>query len=81
MAQAKQKLSMTRKKVISGMIKSIGYNPETKEMDVEFTSREIYTYNPISQRKYDNLVNADSIGGHFNRNIKGRTDIRVRKTV
>ena len=70
---------MTRKRVTSGAIRSIGYDPTRQDMDIQFKNGEVYTYHPISQRKYENLMNAQSIGNHFHRNVKNAAGITVKK--
>lgn len=68
-------------KVISGAIKAIGYDAERQDMDIQFKSGETYTYNPITQKKYNNFLNAESLGAHFYRNIKTMKGITVKKLV
>jgi len=44
----------------SGKIVSIGYNPESRILEVEFRNGELYRYLGIPQREYRKLMNARS---------------------
>jgi hypothetical protein len=48
------------------MIKSIGYNAETKVLEVEFTNGTVYEYYDIRPVQHMALMNAESVGGVFN---------------
>jgi hypothetical protein len=63
---------MQRDSVTSTMINSVGYDPDTKVLEIEFNNGEVYTYHNIEQGEYDSLMNASSIGKYFSANIKGR---------
>jgi len=54
--------------VSSSAIRAVGHAGE--RLDVEFNSGSKYRYYGVSKRTATNLQNADSVGGHFNRNIK-----------
>lgn len=62
---------MERKPVTSSNVKSVGYDPETKRLHVEFKGGGVYEYSDVSQEKYDAMMKADSIGGHVHKHIKG----------
>ena len=52
------------------MISSVGYDPETQELEVTFKKGRSYTYEGVPQAEYDNLVSAQSVGKYFAANIK-----------
>lgn len=56
--------------VASSMISSVGYDPETQELEVTFKKGRSYTYEGVPQAEYDNLVSAQSVGKYFAANIK-----------
>lgn len=56
--------------VASSMISSVGYDPETQELEVTFNQGRSYTYEGVPQAEYDNLVSAQSVGKYFAANIK-----------
>lgn len=66
---------MNRRPVVSSNITSIGYDEETKTLEVEFFNQKIYQYSPITQEGYSLLMNAESIGSFFARNIKNSPNI------
>lgn len=62
--------------VASSLLKSVGYDPEKKELHVEFYKRGIqggiYVYRGIPQKIYDAMMEDSSAGGYFIQNIKGK---------
>lgn len=65
-------MSIRRHPVSSSQIKSIGYDPTTKSMDVEFNnSGRVYRYHDVPPEKHAALMAADSIGSHLSAHIKG----------
>jgi len=68
-----------RVSVVSTNIRSVGYDPESSMLEVEFNSGSIYQYLDVPESEYEGLMNAASKGRYLNRNIKGRyEDIKVR---
>ena len=67
---------MERKKVISSNINSIGYDEGTRALQVEFFNQKVYQYTPITQEGYSLLMNAESIGSFFAKNIKNNPNIK-----
>ena len=66
---------MNRKPVVSSNITSVGYDEEKKTLEVEFFNQKVYQYSPITQEGYSLLMNAESIGNFFARNIKNSPNI------
>jgi len=60
---------MERTQVDSSNIRSIGYNPQSRILEVEFTSGDIYQYFDIPERLYEELMRATSHGGFLDENI------------
>ena len=63
---------MIRQPVSSSNIRSIGYDPESQTLEIEFHSGGIYQYFNVPVSVYDALMRASSIGGYFHRYIKDR---------
>ena len=63
---------MERTPVTSKTIRSIGYDPNSATLEVEFNSGAIYQYANIPQGEFDGLMGADSQGTYLNTRIKGR---------
>lgn len=61
---------MERQPVKSSQIRSVGYNPELKVLDVEFGNGYVYQYSGVSQELFDQLMAAESIGKFFLQNIR-----------
>lgn len=62
---------MKRITVDSSNIASIGYDPETMTLEVEFTNGNIYQYFDIPPSLQNNLMLADSKGKFLHTQIKG----------
>ena len=50
---------MNRHKVTSTHLKSVGYSPIRKKLEVEFTDGSVYVYNEVPPHIYDKLREAD----------------------
>lgn len=61
-----------RQPVKSSSIRSIGYDPMSKTMEIEFNSGAVYEYRGVTEETYQGLMNADSIGKHFHSEIRPR---------
>jgi hypothetical protein len=71
---------MERKKVTSSQLKSIGFDPISQTMEVEFTPTKkqtaagepgsIYQYSNVAPGDAARLTKAESIGSHFIKVIK-----------
>jgi hypothetical protein len=70
---------MDRIQVVSGNIRSIGYDTDKRILEVEFKSGSIYQYSNVPEHEYEGLLNASSKGRYLNNHIKDRyTYIQVR---
>jgi KTSC domain-containing protein len=63
-----------RKTVESSMIASIGHEPLTNTLEVEFKGGTVHQYANVTAEEHKALVAAESIGKHFNANIKGKKE-------
>jgi hypothetical protein len=61
---------MERIPVESSNLASVGYDPESAVLEVEFKSGGIYEYSGVPQSVYDGLINAESKGKYFHQYIK-----------
>lgn len=61
---------MERTPVSSSNLRSIGYEPETSTLEVEFNTGSVYQYHGVPQEIFDALMQAGSHGIYFNANIK-----------
>jgi len=70
---------MDRKDVSSSTIKSIGHDPSTNMLEIEFHSGKVYSYSDVSPEKHAELVNAKSIGQHFGKHIRSQHNGAIAK--
>lgn len=63
---------MRRELVSSSVLVSVGYDPETRTLEVEFVSAEVYRYFDVDPVDVLALLQADSKGRYFNERIKPR---------
>ncbi|HEX9982736.1 MAG TPA: KTSC domain-containing protein [Thermoanaerobaculia bacterium] len=71
---------MERVHVGSSAIAAIGYDLDSRVLEVEFRSRRIYRYAGVPPEAVEALLTANSIGSYFNRRIKPRYRMaRLRK--
>lgn len=61
---------MIRQSVSSSNIKSVGYDPASETLEIEFKGGAVYQYSGVPGIMHDELINADSIGSFFARNIR-----------
>lgn len=70
---------MDRVGVISTNLASVGYDAETRMLEVAFHNGTIYAYFDVPQAVYDKLLSAQSKGQYFNRLIRDQYDYRQLK--
>lgn len=63
---------MNRTPVKSSQIVSIGHDPATKTLEIEFPRQSVYQYAGVSTEQAKALMDAESIGKHFGAHIKGK---------
>jgi hypothetical protein len=63
---------MERTAVSSSNIVSIGYDPDSSTLEIEFKGGSVYQYAGVPQAEFDGLMGASSHGIYFNANIKDR---------
>jgi hypothetical protein len=61
---------MTRIPVISTVIASVGYDPASFQLEIEFHSGKVYNYFNIPLATYEGLMEAESQGSYFCENIR-----------
>lgn len=65
---------MEMQPVESSNIAAIGHDPDTNELHVEFKNGAKHSYADVPPERFQMLLNADSVGKHFNAHVKGRFD-------
>jgi hypothetical protein len=60
---------MDRTPVKSSNISSVGYDPETSTLEIQFKSGGIYRYAGVDSDTHTSLMGAESIGKFFHQHI------------
>jgi len=63
---------MNRNPVNSSNLKSVGYDPETMILEVEFKGGGVYQYKGVEVETHSLMTTSESIGRFFNQNIKNK---------
>jgi hypothetical protein len=63
---------MRRRPVSSSAIRSVGYDPRSRTLEVEFRSGAVYDYSGVTPRLWASFLDAPSKGSFFARRIRGR---------
>ena len=61
---------MERQPVSSSTIASVGYDPGSETLEIEFLNTRIYQYYNVPQFMHERLMEAPSAGQFFNAEIK-----------
>jgi len=61
---------MKRASVASSSLRSLGYDPEQQVLEVEFDGGAVYQYEKVPAEAVQALLQADSLGRHFNQVFK-----------
>ncbi len=61
---------MRRTQLSSSAIESVGYDPDTAVLEVEFTSGEVYRYFAVPRSVYRELLEAESPGHYFGEHVR-----------
>ncbi len=61
---------MKRTSVQSSNIISIGHDPKTETLEIEFKGGGVYSYSGVTADQHSALLNADSVGSHFHKHIR-----------
>lgn len=61
---------MDRMVVESSNLKSVGYDPDTETLEIEFRNGSVYRYAGVPQAIYDGLMEARSKGSYHYQHIR-----------
>lgn len=62
-------MKIERKEVQSSNIKSVGYNADSKKLEVEFTNGSIYQYFSVPDEVYEEFSKSASMGAYHSSEI------------
>ena len=60
-----------RKPVSSSNVKSVGHDPDSNTLEVEFSDGSVYHYHDVPKDVHEGLISSKSVGGFIHKNIKG----------
>ena len=63
-------VDINRIPVSSSDLRSVGYNPESQTLEIEFRSGGVYRYSGVPESVYRSLMAASSHGKYFHEHIK-----------
>ncbi|MEM7061866.1 MAG: KTSC domain-containing protein [Cyanobacteria bacterium P01_B01_bin.77] len=61
---------MNRTSVSSSNLASVGYDPNSQTLEIEFLHGGIYQYSNVPLSVYEGLMAASSHGSYFDQNVK-----------
>jgi hypothetical protein len=68
-AQAEYEKHMRRQRVDSTSLESVGFDPATNQLEIQFCAGGVYRY-AVPRRIYRELMEASSLGAFFARRIR-----------
>lgn len=71
-----ERFHLNRIHVVSSNLNSVGYDPNTRILEIEFHEGGIYQYNNVPQHIYDGLMSAPSKGSYHHSYIKNSYSYR-----
>jgi KTSC domain len=72
---------MTRTKVSANILRSIGYDPDTEQLELEFTSGDIFDYQKVKPYSYMGLMNSNTKDDYFNKYIRDNYEVEKIKEI
>lgn len=63
---------MRRRSVSSSSVASVGYDPKTQTLELEFHSGSVYEYSEVPPEVFQGLMEAPSKGRYFANEIRGQ---------
>lgn len=60
----------TKREVKSSAIRSVGYDPDTKILSIEFNHGKVYDYLDVSEETFEEMLKAPSIGKFYNQRFR-----------
>lgn len=67
---------MERKPVESSHFVAVGYEPTSRKMHIEFKNGAVYEYAGVPEQFHKTLMEADSQGTFFHKNVKPHFNAR-----
>jgi hypothetical protein len=58
--------------VSSSAINAVGYDADTRQMNIEFKQGHTYTFCGVPESIFNGLLNAQSVGSYYDQHIRDR---------
>lgn len=68
---------MERIPVVSSCIASVGYDPESLTLEIEFNHGAVYQHSGVPQEEYEAFMASDSKGAYYNACLKSYSYVRL----
>ncbi|MEN6395139.1 MAG: KTSC domain-containing protein [Methanoregula sp.] len=63
---------MERQSVKSCILRSVGYDNDMKNLEIEFHSGLIYQYSGVPTKVYTDLLSSSAVGKYFSEKVRNR---------
>ncbi len=63
---------LERQTVKSAIMRSVGYSPGAKILEIEFHTGLVYQYSGVPSKIYDDLMHSKEPGKYFSENVRPR---------
>lgn len=63
---------LERQPVKSAILRSVGYSPEAKILEIEFHTGLVYQYSAVPPRIYEDLIRSGEPGKYFSEKVRPR---------
>jgi hypothetical protein len=60
----------------SSNVKAVGYDPQTREMRVQFNGGAIYTHEGVPHVEHAKFIASPSKGTHYHQNFRGKFGVK-----
>lgn len=60
----------TKREVKSSAIRSVGYDPDTKILSIEFNHGKVYDYLDVPEETFEEMLKAPSVGKFYNQRFR-----------
>lgn len=68
---------IARKPVRSSNVKSVGHDPKTNTLHVEFHGGQVHAYQGVPAEQHKAMINAPSVGKYFHQHIRDLGGYRI----
>ena len=72
---------MTRTKVTADTLRSIGYDPDSELLELEFTTGDIYDYQKVKPYLYMGLMSSNAKDAYFTQYIRDNYEVEKIKEI